>query len=147
MTSRADAISVAIAALQRLADLFSERREQIAREAGLSIPQWRVLEEVATEHFMPSLFAQRRAVTPAAISKVVRSLLERDLIRTSIAEADRRHRAYELTSEGEQLLDRIRMTRQIAIDEIWGQLPVSELSEFARFGKLLADRLEAALER
>jgi len=147
MTSRAEAIDLAIAALQRLADLFSARREQIAREAGLTIPQWRVLEEVATEHFMPSLFAQRRSVTPAAISKVVRGLLERDLIRTSIARGDRRQRAYELSSAGRALLDEIRMTRQMAIDEIWVQLPISELREFARFSALLGDRLESALDR
>jgi DNA-binding MarR family transcriptional regulator len=147
MTSRAEAIHLAIAALQRLSDLFNERREQIARDAGLTIPQWRVLEEIATEHFMPSLFAQRRSVTPAAVSKVIRGLLERDLVRTSIADGDRRQRAYELTATGAQLLDRIRMTRQIAIEEIWLQLPVSELTEFARFGQLLGDRLEAALGR
>jgi DNA-binding MarR family transcriptional regulator len=147
MTSRADAIHAAIATLQRLSDLFSARREQIARDAGLSIPQWRVLEEIATEHFMPSLFAQRRAVTPAAVSKVVRALLERDLIRSAIAEGDRRQRAFELTPVGQQLLDRIRMTRQIAIDEIWVHLPVSALNEFARFGELLGDRLDAVLDR
>jgi DNA-binding MarR family transcriptional regulator len=147
MTSRAEAIDLAIAALQRLADLFSERREQIAREAGLTIPQWRVLEEIATEHFMPSLFAQRRSISPAAVSKVVRGLLERDLVRTSIVAGDRRQRAFELTTAGRQLLDRIRMTRQMAIDEIWIRLPVSELLEFTRFSALLGDRLESVLDR
>ncbi|MCP5042210.1 MAG: MarR family transcriptional regulator [bacterium] len=146
MTSRIDAIHRAIEVLQRLSDLTSERREQIARGAGLSVPQWRILEEIATEHFMPSLFAQRRAVTPAAVSKLVRGLLERGMIRGSIAEGDRRFRRYELTTAGRKTLDRVRTTRQEAIDEIWADLPVAELRSFARFGEKLGDRLEALLE-
>ena len=79
MTSRTETIHDAIAVLQRLSDLFGERREQIAREAGLSVSQWRVLEEISTEHFMPTMFAQRRAITAAAVSKLVRGMLERKL--------------------------------------------------------------------
>ena len=147
MTSRTETIHRAIAALQRLSDLFGERRGQIAHEAGLSVPQWRILEEVATEHFMPSLFARHRAVTPAAVSKLVRALLERDLIRASIAEGDRRQRTYVLTASGRRLLDRVRRARQSAIDEVWADLPVSKLRDFARFGETLASRLETYLDR
>jgi DNA-binding MarR family transcriptional regulator len=147
MATRTETIHRAIASLQRLSDLFTERRDQIAREAGLSASQWRVLEEVATEHFMPSLFARHRAVTPAAVSKLVRTLLERDLIRASIAKADRRQRTYVLTAAGKRLLDRVRQMRQTAIDEVWVDLPVSELADFARFGETLAGRLETFLDR
>ena len=147
MANRTETTHRAIAALQRLSDLFGERRAQIAREAKLSVPQWRILEEIATEHFMPSMFARRRAVTPAAVSKLVRALLERNLIRSSIAEGDRRQRRYVLTVSGRRLLARVREVRQSAIDEIWADLPVSELSEFARFGERLASRLEAYGDR
>lgn len=147
MPTHLETIHRAIAALQRLSDLFSERRGQIAREVGLSVPQWNILEEVATEHFMPSLFARHRAVTPAAVSKLVRALLERDLIRSSIAEADRRQRKYMLTAAGGRLLDRVRELRQNAIDKVWADLPDSELSDFARFGETLASRLENYLNR
>ncbi|MBW2293043.1 MAG: MarR family transcriptional regulator [Deltaproteobacteria bacterium] len=147
MTTRTETIHRAIAALQRLSDLFGERRDQIAHEAGLSVPQWRILEEIATEHFMPSLFARHRAVTPAAVSKLVRALLERDLVRASIAKGDRRQRTYLLTASGRRLLDRVRQTRQTAIDEVWADLPVSELRDFARFGESLASRLETYLDR
>lgn len=147
MTTRHDAIHQAIATLQRLADLFNQRREQIALGAGLSVRQWGILEEIATEHFMPSLFAQHKSVTPAAVSKLVRGLLERDLIRASIAEGDRRHRNYVLTAAGQRLLDHVRMTRQNAIDAVWADLPVSELKRFAQFGDKLGDRLETYLEK
>ena len=147
MTTRHDAIHQAIATLQRLADVFNQRREQIALGAGLSVRQWGILEEIATEHFMPSLFAQHKSVTPAAVSKLVRSLLERDLIRASIAEGDRRHRDYVLTAAGQHLLDHVRTTRQNAIDAVWADLPVSELRRFAQFGDKLGDRLETYLEK
>ena len=146
MATRLEAIHRAITVLQRLSDLVAERREQIAREAELTVPQWRILEEIASEHFMPSLFAQRRAVTPAAVSKLVRGLLERGLIRAAIAEGDRRKRRYELTPAGRRTLDRVRATRQQAIDAIWADLPVRELEAFARFGERLGERLEALLE-
>jgi len=55
-----DPLPAAVAALQRLADVFAERREQLAHSAGLSEAQWRVLEEIASEDFMPSLFARAR---------------------------------------------------------------------------------------
>ena len=143
MASRTDTIHRAISVLQRLSDLFTERREQIARESRLTVPQWGLLEEIATEHFMPSMFAQRRAVTPAAVSKLIRSLLERDLIRASIAEGDQRQRNYVLTAGGRRTLEFVRSARQSAIDEVWADLPVSELRSFAEFGELLGDRLEA----
>lgn len=146
MATRTESIHRAIEVLQRLSDLVAERREEIAREAGLSVPQWRLLEEVATEHFMPSLFARRRAVSAAAVSKLVRGLLERGLVRTAIAEGDRRQRTYELTAAGRRTLDRVRTTRQRAIDAIWSDLPVADLQRFARFGETLAGRLEALLD-
>ncbi len=146
MATRTETIHRAIEVLQRLSDLVSERREEIARGADLSVPQWRVLEEVATEHFMPSLFARRRAVSPAAVSKLIRGLLERKLIRATIADGDRRQRNYELTAAGRRTLDRVRASREQAIDAIWRDLPVSELNRFAVFGDTLATRLEALLD-
>ena len=59
----------AITGLQRLTDVFRERRRQLAAEVDLSETQWRLLEEVADEHFMPSMFARARDCTPAAVSR------------------------------------------------------------------------------
>ncbi len=141
-----DSILQAISTLQRLSELFEARREQVAREAGLTVREWGLLEEIATEHFMPSLFAARRSVTPPAISKLLRGLLDRGLIRTSLAEGDRRQRRYGLTAAGRRLLDGIRSERQRAIDRVWADFPAGELRRFSRFGLELGDRLEACLE-
>ena len=139
---QAEAVHGAIAALQRLADLFTERREQLAVEAGLSVPQWRILEEIATEHFMPSLFARRRSCSPAAISKLTRGLLDRKLISVSVSAEDGRQRDYALTARGRRTLERLRAKRQAAIDIVWRDLPGRELTRFAAFGGQLATRLE-----
>lgn len=133
----------AIASLQRISDLFVERREQLATEAGISVGQWRVLEEIASEHFMPSLFARRRSVSAAAVSKLLRGLMDRDLVQVAIASGDARQRSYTLTRKGRRTLDTMRGNRQRAIDAIWGDFTGDELRRFADFGETLAERLEA----
>ena len=85
MSQTPKALHRAISTLQRLAELFLERRQQLAAEAGLTVPQWRLLEEIATQHFMPSMFAKRRAVSSAAVSKLIRGLLERGLVSVKVS--------------------------------------------------------------
>ena len=144
---RARALRVAIEGLQRLSDGFEQRREQLAREVGLSVPQWRVLEEVASEDFMPSLFARRRDCSPAAVSKTLRPLVAGGLIRASISREDARRRSYDLTARGRRALERLRSSRQRAIESIWSDLSLAELEGFARFSERLAERLEDYVER
>ena len=115
---RAD-VHAAIAQLQRLTDLFRQRRGQLAHEAGLTEQQWHVLEEIATEHFMPSLFARHRRRTPAAVSRVIRTLLDRKLVSVSVSPSDGRQRTYVLTPRGAKLLDGLRASRRRAIDTVW----------------------------
>ena len=145
MKDREGNVHRAIASLQRLTALFSERRRQLAREAGLSETQWQVLEEVEGEAFMPSMFARRRACTPAAVSRTLRKLQEGDLVRATIGEADARQRVYRLTAKGRRTLERLRRNRQRAIEAIWQQFQASELRSFTRLSDQLADRLEAHL--
>ena len=135
----------AIAGLQRLTDLFLERRERLAREAGLTVAQWRVLEEISTEHFMPSLFARRRAQSPAAVSKTLRQLGEKGMLQVAISESDARKRDYRLSARGRRALERLRRSRRKAIEVIWGDLGRRELERFALFSEELARRLEAYL--
>jgi len=135
----------AITGLQRLTDLFLERREQLAREAGLTVSQWRVLEEISTEQFMPSLFARRRAQSPAAVSKTLRQLGEKGLLSVSISEGDARKRDYRLSPRGRRALERLRRSRSRAIEVIWGDLGRREMGRFAAFSEELAGRLEAYL--
>jgi DNA-binding MarR family transcriptional regulator len=137
-----ETIHQSIAQLQRLADLFQQRRNQLARRAGLSEQQWRVLEEISTEHFIPSLFARSRESSAAAVSKVLRLLLDKELVRVSVSESDGRQRQYELSAKGQRTLERVRRERQRAIETIWSDLPVEELLRFNRFGAELIARIE-----
>ena len=142
MSSRIDTIHRAISVLQRLSDLFVERREQIARQCHLSVGQWGLLEEIATEHFMPSMFARRRSVSSAAVSKLIRGLLERGLVSVKVSALDGRQRQYALTARGKRSLEELRTNRAKAIEVVWKDLPAAELQRFAEFGEGLADRLE-----
>jgi DNA-binding MarR family transcriptional regulator len=132
----------AIEGLSRLADVFERRRQQIAREVGLTNAQWRLLEEIGREDFMPSLFARRRSCSPAAVSRTLRQLQDADLVRAAIARADGRCRAYSLTARGRRLMQRTTESRRRALDAVWRDLPDSEVARFGRFSADLADRLE-----
>lgn len=142
MSAPSPSIHRAIEGLQRLAELFAERRRQLAREAGVSEGEWQLLEEIAGERFMPSLFARRREVTPAAVSRTLRQLKVRGCVRATIDANDARQRAYRLTPEGRRVLERLRASRARAIASIWAPLPAAELERFGRFAGALAERLE-----
>ncbi len=131
----------AIAGLQRLAELLAERRAQLAREAGLSEQQWRVLEGIAAPGFLPSLFARQRESTPAAVSKLLRQLLDRGLVSVSISPADARQRAYRLTPKGRRALDRIAQAREEAVQAVWSSLAAEDVARFADVAETLAERL------
>jgi DNA-binding MarR family transcriptional regulator len=140
---RGEALFAAIEGLGRLSELLERRRQQLAREVGLSPQQWRVLEEIGREDFMPSLFARSRECAPAAVSRTLRQLLERGLVEVSIASADARRRDYALTPAGRDVLARLRAARERALEAVWSGLDREELARFADFGSRLADRLEA----
>jgi len=133
----------AVAGLQRLAEAFAHRRAQLARGAGLSEAQWRVLEQIAEEGFMPSLFARRRASSAAAVSKVIRQLLDLGLIAVAIAEGDARQRRYSLTAAGRAAIETVRKDRERAIARIWADFEPAALARFSDFAAQLADRMEA----
>ncbi len=133
----------AIANLQRLTDLFQARRARLAADAGLTEQQWEVLERIATEHFMPSLFARRRASSAAAVSRLIRQLMEKRLVTASPREHDGRQRAYVLTAKGRRTLDTLRTSRQDAIDSIWASLDARALDAFTRTSAELIRRIEA----
>src|SRR5262245_19079440 len=137
----------AIAELQRLCEVFALRRRQLAAEVELTESQWRLLEEIADEGFMPSLFARRRDCTPAAVSRGLRSLLERDLATAEIADGDARQRRYRLTADGSRLLQRLRRGRERAIIAVWDGFDVSALRGFTSFAQTLGYHLEAYARR
>jgi DNA-binding MarR family transcriptional regulator len=132
----------AIECLNRLSELYRHRREQLASEVGLTDQQWEVLEEIATEHFMPSLFARRRESSPAAVSKILRQLIEKGVVVASIAAEDGRQRNYALTAKGRRLMDRLRDRREEAIRAVWLALDAAGMRAFTDFGHRLIERLE-----
>jgi DNA-binding MarR family transcriptional regulator len=139
---RVQAAHEAITRLTRLTDVFQQRREQLASHAGLTVSQWSVLEEISTEHFMPSMFAQSEATSRAAVSKVIRQLLDRGLIQVAISAVDGRQRDYTLTASGKATLDKLRAERQKAIDSIWLPLDPDAVMQFNKFTALLVERIE-----
>lgn len=133
---------VAIEKLQQLTDLFQRRRSQLARRVGITEQQWRVLEEITSEHFMPSMFAREKNSSAAAVSKVLRQLIDKQLIEAHISETDGRQRQYELTAGGKALMKKLRHNRQQAIETIWTDFDSGSLQQFNRFADQLIDRIE-----
>jgi DNA-binding MarR family transcriptional regulator len=133
----------AIANLQRLTDLFQTRRAQLATGAGLTEQQWEVLERIATAHFMPSMFARDRESSAAAVSRLIRQLLDKRLVSVSAHELDGRQRRYVLTAKGRRTLDGLRADRQAAIDAIWSSIDHRLLATFTRVSAELIRRIEA----
>lgn len=141
------ALRTAVEGLSRVAEAFERRRQQLARDLGLSDAQLRALEDIARDDFMPSLFARRRACTAAAVSRTLRQLQEAGLATSAIGESDGRQRAYSLTAAGRRVVERLRARRLEALDAIWRDLPASELTRFGKFSAELADRLDAYAEQ
>ena len=139
--TREDALR-AIDALSRLSGAFQKRRQALAASVGLSEGQWELLEEVSTEHFMPSMFARSRSSSAAAVSKILRQLKEKGLVTAAHGSADGRCRDYELTVAGRKILGSLRAGREAAIGAIWNDLERDEVLGFADFGAVLASRLE-----
>ncbi len=133
--------------LQRISELFSARRQELAARVGLTEHQWSVLEEIATEHFMPSLFAKQQASSAAAVSKTLRQLGDKALVRVSVSKADGRQRDYVLTAKGQRVMEELRRARERAIAEVWLKLDSARVVEFTEFSTELADALVAYQER
>ena len=139
---RVKAAHEAIERLTQLTDLFQHRREQLASRAGLTVSQWSLLEEISTEHFMPSMFARSEETSRAAVSKVIRQLLDRNLVQVAISQVDGRQRDYALTPEGKATLERLRAERSKAIEAIWLPIDGQALKQFSEFTGQLIQRIE-----
>jgi len=137
----------AVEALMRLSELALRRRRKLAREAGLSDRQWRVLEEIHDEHFLPSLFARGNETSPAAVSRTLRELEAKGLARAVVDGSDARQRRFRTTARGRRAIERLRAEREAALSAAWSDLASGELERFTAFARELADRLEALSPR
>jgi DNA-binding MarR family transcriptional regulator len=137
----------AIEQVQQLAALFTKRRAQMASQVGLTEAQWRLLEGITTEHFMPSMFAQEQDNTRGAVSKIIRQLLQKKLVVASIAPHDGRQRNYDLTAKGRKSMDRLRELREEAIREIWSHLSEDELKSFIWLNDSLIEKIRSYAEK
>jgi DNA-binding MarR family transcriptional regulator len=137
----------AIETLGRLAELFRQRREQLAAGAGLTDQQWQVLEEISTDHFMPTMFAQKRDSSAAAVSKIIRQLVDKGFVTVRVASGDARHRDYALTARGRRVIETLRESRADAIEHVWLPFTPAELDGFIEFGDVLSARLTSLVER
>jgi DNA-binding MarR family transcriptional regulator len=135
-------VHAAVDCLGRLTEIFRQRRQQLAADVGLTEQQWSVLDEIEQADFMPSMFARRRESSAAAVSKILRQLLDKELVLVSLKEGDGRQRNYELSPQGKRTLDRLREQRQHAISEVWLAFDSDLLTAFTRFGDELIERLE-----
>jgi DNA-binding MarR family transcriptional regulator len=135
-------VHAAVDCLGRLTEIFRQRRQQLAADVGLTEQQWSVLDEIEQADFMPSMFARRRDSSAAAVSKILRQLLDKELVLVSLKEGDGRQRNYELSPQGKRTLDRLREQRQHAISEVWLAFDSDLLTAFTRFGDELIERLE-----
>jgi len=135
-------VHAAIACLQRLTDVFQQRRVQLAQSVGLTEQQWAVLEEISSEHFMPSMFAKNRDSSAAAVSKTLRQLLDKDLVSVTLSKSDGRQRDYVLTAKGKRIMQALREERELAIEKIWLKLDPHLVESFVSFGTQLSEHLE-----
>ena len=93
----------------------------------------------------PQHLIDRSNMLRAAVSKIIRQLLDKALISVSVSKDDGRQRDYVLTAKGRRVMDQLRQSRQDAIDDIWLKLDAERVSAFTQIGNDLAARIEMYL--
>jgi DNA-binding MarR family transcriptional regulator len=140
--SKTRRIHDAIEQLAMLVDVFERRRDTLAAEAGVTVEQWRVMEEIGSRRFMPSMFARHRESSAAAVSRILRQLLEAGLVTVAISQNDGRNREYRLTGAGERALADLKRSREAAIESVWMTQDGAEIESFTEFARKLVRAIE-----
>ena len=142
MNHHQDLVYQAIRQLQMLSTIFIKKRRELAGRVGLTEAQWRVLDEIGHNDFMPSLFASERENTKAAISKTLRQLTDAGLITVEISREDARQRKYTLTAEARQKLDELTRLRTEAVEKVWMPIDQKLLEPTIAFNEALIENLK-----
>lgn len=94
-------------ALLRARESTMRRFKKYADQADLSLPQWRVLRALADgEPLDAGTLCQRCVILPPSLTRILRALAERGLIRQVECDDARRHMVT-LTPDGQALFDRL----------------------------------------
>lgn len=121
-------------ALARVAPLASRWVERLlaTHEPPLTPAQYVVLEAVAEGDVVGADLARRAAVTPAAVSQLLRGLEDAGLLARIRAHDDRRRRPLALTVEGGQVLRSARTLLRDRLAGLLGALPPPEAEALTR---------------
>ncbi len=97
---RGDGREQQLAAAVRAVAILARQFDRTCQEAGLSLPQYRLLLYVRIRPQRASELAERVAVKRPTLTAIVDGLVEADLLRRASVEGDRRGISLELTDEG-----------------------------------------------
>ena len=117
--------------LGRAAAWLSKQVELALVEAGLSLPQYRILGVLAEGASMPSALAERLAVRRPTITAVVEGLEARGLVERTPDGDDRRSITHTLTAQGQEVLATANAAVDARLTHIAGHLEDPALSERA----------------
>src|SRR6056297_58653 len=96
-----DRTDISLIALRRILRATEMHARDLAREAGLTAVQLRVLQIVAGKgHATPTKLSQRMGVTQATLSALIKKLESKGLLTRRQSQADRRQTRLEITPEG-----------------------------------------------
>lgn len=140
MKTKREKVYKAIEQLRALSHVYMKKRRELAQKVDLTEAQWRMLEEISDEGFMPSLFAAKSDLTKAAVSKILKQLQEQKLVEVSSSEKDGRVKEYQLTKRAAGKLEKLREHRRQAIDAIWMKTDEPLLDASLEFNEALIQR-------
>ncbi|RBI74043.1 MarR family transcriptional regulator [Roseovarius sp. TE539] len=98
-----DRTDVSLIALRRILRATEKYSRDLARAAGLSAVQLRVLQIVSEKgHATPTELSSRMRVTQATISALIKKLEAKGLLTRRRSETDRRQTRLEITAQGQE---------------------------------------------
>ncbi|GGL93732.1 MarR family winged helix-turn-helix transcriptional regulator [Pseudooceanicola nanhaiensis] len=100
---RTDISLIALRRILRATELYGRR---LAKEAGMTAVQFRVLQIIAENgHATPTAIANRMGVTQATMTALINKLVERQLVERRRSETDRRQTNVCITPRGTEAVD------------------------------------------
>ena len=133
-------------ALLRARESTMRRFKKYADQADLSLPQWRVLRALADgEALDAGTLCQRCVILPPSLTRILRALSERGLIRPVECDDARRHMVA-LTPEGQALFDRLVGASESSrreIEEAFGEDKMTLLLDMLNELRIVTEALPA----